>query len=83
MDVNAPLRALAVLSDSPQVENLRVILQKKRPLQTAHLCGDQRCSISTCVACGYIPMNPNLKVKYLCTNSSDEDFMPESDADQT
>ncbi len=26
-------------------------------------------------------MNPNLKVKYLSTNSSDEDLMPESDAD--
>lgn len=38
---------------------------------------------STCIACGYIPMNPNLKVKYLSTNSSDEDLMPESDADQT
>lgn len=65
MDVNAPLRALVVLSDSPQVESLQVILQIKRPLQIAHLCGDQRCSISTCVARGYVPMNPNFKVKYL------------------
>lgn len=83
MDVNAPLRALVVLSDSPQVENLQVILKIKRPLQIAHLCGDQRSSISACVACGYIPVNPKLKVKYLCTNSSDEDFKPVSDADQT
>lgn len=38
---------------------------------------------STYIACGDIPLNPNLKAKYLSTNSSREDLMPESDADQT
>lgn len=39
------LRALATLSDSTQVEKLRVILQIKRPLKVAHLRGDGGCSL--------------------------------------
>ncbi len=81
MDCNANLRAGATLSHSPQVEKLQVISQIKRPLKL-HTCVETTAFLnSTCIAFGYIPMNPNLKVKYLSTNSSDEDLMPESDAD--
>lgn len=40
------LRALAILSDSTQVEKLQVILQIKRPLKVAHLRGDGGCGVS-------------------------------------
>lgn len=38
---------------------------------------------SAFIARGYIHMNSSLKVKYLGANSSVEDQMPDSDADQT
>lgn len=74
-------RALATLSDSTRVEKLQVILQIKRPLKVAHLRGDFQSS--AVIARGYIHMNSSLKVKYLAANSSVEDQMPDSDADQT